>query len=100
MEDDITREGIKRKVDILFESVEEYRTSANFQKLLEFCAMFKMLAPFNAMLVQFQMPQARYVLTATEWRDMYQRGIKANARPLVVLFPFGPVNFVFEISQT
>lgn len=100
MEEEITRDELKRKVDILFESVEEYRTSEYFQNLLDFCAHFKTLAPYNAMLVQFQMPKAEYVLTATEWRDRYHRGIKADARPLVVLFPFGPVNFVFEISQT
>lgn len=100
MDEGFSRQDIRKKVDILFENVKEYRTSEYFKKLLEFCARFKMLAPYNAMLVQFQMPKAEYVLTASEWRDLYHREINANARPLVVLFPFGPVNFVFEISQT
>ena len=90
----------RRKLDELMQNVREYRTGDYFMGLLDFCAKFKTLAPYNAMLVRFQMPGARYVLTASEWRRMYHRTIKPNARPLVVLFPFGPVNFVFEISDT
>ncbi len=100
MDEGFSKQDIRKKVDILFESIEEYRTSKYFSELLEFCARFKTLAPYNAMMVRFQMPEARYVLTASEWRRMYHREINPNARPLVILVPFGPVNFVFEISQT
>ena len=89
----------RSKLDELLRDVREYRTGDDFIKLLEFCAKFKTLAPYNSMLVRFQMPGARYVLTASEWRQ-YRRIPRPNARPLVVLFPFGPVNFVFEIGDT
>lgn len=100
MENNITREGIKKKIDILFENIREYRTSEYFMNLLDFCSKFKSLAPYNAMLVRFQMAGARYVLSSSEWRDRYHRAINADARPLVVLCPFGPVNFVFDIQET
>ena len=89
----------RSKLDELMHDVREYRTGDDFIKLLNFCAKFKTLAPYNAMLVRFQMPGARYVLTSSEWRR-YRRIPRPNARPLVVLFPFGPVNFVFEIGDT
>lgn len=96
----MTKNDIRKKVDILFENIREYRTSEYFMNLLDFCAKFKSLAPYNAMLVRFQMPGARYVLSSSEWRDKYHRAINADARPLVVLCPFGPVNFVFDIQET
>ena len=52
------------------------------------------------MLVEMQRPGARYVLTKKEWEKRYNRVLKENARPLVILFPFGPVEFVFDIADT
>ena len=52
------------------------------------------------MLVMTQMPSARYVLTANQWLDKYQRKPKFNARPLVTLRKYGPIDFVFEIGDT
>ncbi len=95
----MTIEETRNKLDILFSEVKAYRQSDRFRALLDFCANFRTLAPYNAMLVQLQMPLARFVLTPREWRK-YNRTIKANARPLVILLPFGPVDFVFEIQDT
>lgn len=100
MPEEITREIVKGKLDVLFDNVQSYRSSSYFKSLLEFCANFKTLAPYNAMLVRFQMPGARFVLTASEWKRLYNRGIKPDAQPLVILVPFGPIAFVFEIKDT
>ena len=96
----MTQEQVKGKLDLLFNNVRVYRHSKNFMDLMRFCSHFKTLAPYNAMLVRFQLPGATYVLTAGEWERLYDRGISPNAQPLVVLFPFGPVDFVFEIKDT
>lgn len=52
------------------------------------------------MMVKTQMPSARYVLTAANWEKKYGRKPKRNARPLVILRKFGPVDYVFEIGDT
>lgn len=96
----MTQEQDISKLDLLFTEIDTYRSSKFFKRLIEFCARFKTLAPYNAMLVRFQMPGARYVLTSAEWRSRYHRGVKAKARPLIILVPFGPVNFVFDIKDT
>ena len=95
----MTVEETKSKFDALFDEVKAYRKSKHFQDLLEFCAHFKTLAPYNAMLVRFQMPHARFVLTPRDWKK-YHRKIRAFARPLLILVPFGPVDFVYEIQDT
>lgn len=52
------------------------------------------------MLVQMQRPGARYVLSRNEWVRKYGREIKPNARPVIILVPFGPVDFLFDIADT
>ncbi|MBK7442542.1 MAG: hypothetical protein IPI65_13570 [Bacteroidetes bacterium] len=39
------------------------------------------------------------VLSAEKWKK-YRRTIKKNARPLLILMPFGPVEFVYDITDT
>lgn len=91
---------MRNSIDRLFKAIDDYRSSGFFKELLEFCARFKLLAPYNAMMVKTQMPEARYVLTAKNWKEMYRRWPKRNARPLVILRKFGPVDYVFEIGDT
>ena len=96
---EIYKEG-KAKIDVLFSLIKKYRSSEFFKSLLQFCAHFKELSPYNNMLVKTQMPSARYVLTARQWADGYNRKPKDDARPLVILRKYGPISFVFEIGDT
>ena len=91
---------IKRQVDLLYQAVSSYSKCKEFKSLLQFCAKHKHLSPYNAMLVQMQRPDAQYVLGANEWKYNYNRIIKSDARPLIILVPFGPVDFVFDIKDT
>ena len=90
----------KGQVDLLFQAVSSYSKCKEFKSLLAFCARFKHLSPYNAMLVQMQRPTATYVLTADEWKNKYNRVIKSDARPMIILVPFGPVDFVFDVYDT
>lgn len=97
-----TNNGIflESNLDSLWRNVQAYRSSENFMAVMKACSRFRHLAPYNAMLVEMQRPGARYVLSEKEWHKKYDRGIKPNARPLIVLVPFGPVDFLFEINDT
>ena len=92
--------SIESKLDTLWRDVKEYRTSEHFCKVMQACKKFHNLAPYNAMLVEMQRPSAKYVLTQEEWRKKYDREIKPNARPIIILVPFGPVDFLFDVSDT
>ena len=87
------------KLDELFQDVQAYRSSTEFKQYMEFCAHFRLLGAYNSMLVRTQRDGVRYVLTPSQWKK-YNRRPVANSRPLVILMPFGPVDFVFDVSDT
>ena len=94
-----TRQTIKKEIADLFKDVLEYRDSEKFKELLQFCVRLNTLGSYNAMLVKMQCPGAKYVLSRQGWAE-YNRRLVPNARPLMILAPFGPVSFVFDISMT
>lgn len=96
----ISKEEVKSNLDELFSNVENFRTSESFKQMLDFVSRFKSVSPYNAFLLYQQRPGVKYVLNASQWIKKYGRKIKPNARPLIVLVPFGPVDYVYDISDT
>lgn len=90
----------KEALDELFYLTAQYRSSQSYQQLMEFVGRFRFYSPFNALLVNLQMPGATYVATPRRWYRKFGRSVKPNARPLVMLQPKGPVMFVFDVSHT
>ncbi len=88
------------ELDKLFSDIGTYRNCNQFIDLLKFIKKFPEIAPFNAMLLHIQKPGSMYVATKTKWEREFNRTIKAGMNPLVILQPFGPVAFVFELSDT
>jgi len=87
-------------LDQLLSDSKLYRGSESYKKLLEFVIRLRNVAPFNAMLLQLQKPGLTYAASARDWREEFNRGIKEDARPLIILWPFGPVATVFDILDT
>ena len=84
----------------LFRDIKLYRKCSEFKKKLDFYSNFPYLGVYNAALVEQQRPGARLVLTVKKWEKLYNRRIKTNARPVIILMPFYPVDFLFDISDT
>lgn len=89
-----------QELDKLFQEVGTYRKSSDFKDLINFVKKFPYMAPYNAMLVHVQKPGSQFVASAHDWLRIYGRKPKVGARPLVILRPFGPVAFVFELNDT
>ncbi len=89
----------KDNIDELQFLVEEYRNTKDFKDMLEFIGRFKWLAPYNAMLIQMQLPGARLVLNGKTWAN-YNRRPKKNAKRLITLMNFGPIQCMFEYADT
>ena len=70
-----------------------------FDELLNFIVRFNNLSAYNAMLVRVQRPGAAAVGSRRQWQGV-GRSVKPDAIPIVVLQPFGPVRYVFEMSDT
>ncbi|HSV39249.1 MAG TPA: ImmA/IrrE family metallo-endopeptidase [Nocardioidaceae bacterium] len=100
VEERFTREDARRSIDELVGEALRYRSSEKFQELLEFIGRFRRLKPFNAMLVHAQREGAVYVAPAHRWLADFDRRVKPGEHPLVMLQPFGPVMFVYDVSQT
>ena len=86
-------------IDELFATVKDYAASDKFRELLRFTAHFKLYAPYNAMLIYIQKPGARFVLPARSWRN-YNRTVINDRRPLIILWPFAPVYYVYDVTDT
>ena len=82
-----------KRLDDLYSLAKEYRDSDAFKRHMEFCANFHMVGAYNAMLLETQREGVRYALTPERWRK-YNRRPKPDARPLVILMPFYPLDFL------
>ncbi|HMZ87433.1 MAG TPA: hypothetical protein PK343_12070 [Giesbergeria sp.] len=87
-------------LDQLLDDSRLYRTSQDYKNLLGFVARLRNFAPFNAMLLQVQKPGLSYAASARDWRERFERRPKHDARPLVILWPFGPVALVYDVQDT
>ena len=86
-------------IDELQFLVKDCRKREEFQNMLDFVGKFCHMAPYNAMLVEMQKPGAKLVLKGREW-DKFNRRVKPNAQKLITLRQFGPVQCMFDISDT
>ncbi len=77
-----------------------YKSSNEFKALLDFTCRLRNMAPFNAMLLQIQKPGLNYAASAYDWKHRFQRTVKEKARPLLIMWPFGPVALVYDMLDT
>lgn len=90
----------KSYLDDLFYSAIQFSKSKEFMDMLEFCRKMRHLGPYNAMLAHIQRPGAVWLCSASEWQSKFHRRIKDTARPLVILMPFGPVEYLYDLEDT
>ena len=84
-------------LDQLLAEARLYTRGKEFLEMLDFVVRLRNFAPFNAMLLQIQKPGLTYAASAYDWFEHYGRRIKEGARPLIILWPFGPVALVYDI---
>lgn len=93
-------EAARSLLDQLLDDSRLYHSSADYLKLLDFVTKLRNFAPFNAMLLQIQKPGLSYAASALDWRERFNRHPKRDARPLLILWPFGPVALVYDVQDT
>ncbi len=93
-------EEARSLLDQLLTDSRLYAQSKDYKDLLDFVVRLRNFAPFNAMLLQIQKPGLSYAASAPDWRERFGRTIKEGARPLLILWPFGPVAFVYDVLDT
>lgn len=93
-------EQTKTLLSNLLTNAQLFRQSREYWHLLQSIARLQNVAPFNAMLLLIQKPGICYVTSQYEWENIYHRPLKPDARPLIILWPFAPVAFVYDIEDT
>jgi len=76
-----------------------YKSGQDYQELLDFVVRLRNFAPFNALLLQIQKPGLRFAASARDWRERFGLFPKEDARPLLILWPFGPVALVYDVQD-
>lgn len=87
-------------LDQLLSDSRLYTQSKDYKELLDFVVRLRNFAPFNAMLLQVQKPGLSYAASARDWHEHFGRTPKEGARPLLILWPFGPVALVYDVMDT
>ena len=87
-------------LDQLLEDSRLYRKGADYKNLLDFAVRLRNFAPFNALLLQIQKPGLNHAASARDWLETFGRTIKDGSRPLLILWPFGPVALVYDLLDT
>jgi hypothetical protein len=93
-------EATRSLLDQLLADSRLYKTSKDYKELLDFVVRLRNFAPFNAMLLQVQKPGLSYAASARDWRERFGRRPKEGGRPLLILWPFGPVALVYDVQDT
>lgn len=93
-------EEIKENLYGLFNDVKQFKNSSTYFRYLKFIARFKNYSIFNTSLVFAQKPTVGYFATRAHWGREFDRSVKADARPLVMLQPKGPVMFAYDFDDT
>lgn len=100
MEKQTKQQKIYESINDFFIRAIELKDSGKIEAYFKFLKKVPDHAPFNNSLVFVQNPDCGYYATAKQWQDRFKRTIKKDARPMVILFPFGPVEFVYDIEST
>lgn len=93
-------ERIEEDLYGLFHDVRHFKKSSTYFRYLKFIARFKKYSIFNISLVFAQKPTVGYFATVVHWEREFNRRVKNDARPLVMLQPKGPIMFAFDIEDT
>lgn len=87
-------------LDELFRRSKRIKSSKEYIELIEFVLKFRRYSPYNNMLVYLQNPLTTYYATARDWYIRFNRNVKEDARPMLILAPMTPVLLVYDIEDT
>lgn len=90
----------KNSIDELLSRSLKFRGSAEFRKFFSFIARFKHYSRYNTMLVYIQNSAVTFFGGVSYWKKNFNRTIKDDARPYIILAPNGPVMLVYDVMDT
>lgn len=89
----------KYTIDELFKRSLQFKNSTDFQKFFKFIASFNHYSRYNTMLVYIQNPAVTFFGGTSFWKSR-GRSINKDAKPLLILYPNGPIMIAYDIFDT
>src|SRR5690554_2849803 len=90
----------KLTIDDLFRKRWIYKDSEAFVKFFKFIASFHHYTRYNTMLVYLQNEAVTFFGGKSFWEKRFDREVKKDARPYVILAPMGPIMMVYDVMET
>ncbi len=99
MEEIEKKEGqtIYESINDLWIDIFDYKRTGKLDKYIDFITKIPSHAPFNNTLVFLQNPNCGYYETKRRWKNIFDREVKRDARPMLILKPFGPLDLVYDL---
>jgi hypothetical protein len=89
----------RAQVRQLIKQALEVPTPEGLASFLDFANSFRRLSAWNAYMAYIQRPGASLIASEYEWKTV-KRVVKADAVPIIVLWPRSPIRFVYELADT
>ena len=93
---------IKSDLEELLDKTRAYRNTsayAGFSETLAFIKQSRYLAPYNALLVMQQRPDATLVISRDAIEKKFKRTLRPQVQPIIIMKHFGPVEFVYDVKD-
>jgi hypothetical protein len=91
--------GAQGQIRQLIKQALESPTAEGLEQFLTFATRFRRLAVWNARMAYIQRPGARVIAPEYEW-SRAGRYVLPDAVPIIILWPFSPIRFVYELADT
>jgi hypothetical protein len=89
----------RQQVRQLIKQALEAPTAENLADYLSFTTKFRRMAIWNTRMAYIQRPGSHVIASEHEWKAV-GRYVLADAVPIIILWPFGPIRFVYELADT
>ena len=83
----------------LIKQAMEMPTPDGIASFLNFSTAFRRLGIWNARMAYIQRPGARVIASEYEWKTV-SRSVVPDAIPIMILWPFSPIRFLYELEDT
>ena len=100
MEEKERLEEDKHTIDELFHRSLKFKNSKEYWSFFNFIGKIIHYSHYNAMLIYMQNPAVRYFGTPGYWKKTFDRTVNEEARPYVIIVPFGPAALAYDLYET
>lgn len=89
-----------KTVDALFSRTIEFLGTAEYIRFFQMLSKITHYSNYNSLLVYLQNPKVLLFGTPGYWWEKFNRRVKQNARPYIILAPFQPVVIAYDLEET